>query len=86
MSCTSPWDWSLDSQLSQELTSAAEWAKSMFPSPSISPSQWALVSNQSQSLQNLLISESETGSNNRPPKLNHMNEYPTWKNRFHTLC
>ncbi|KAJ0938196.1 putative transcription factor interactor and regulator CCHC(Zn) family [Helianthus annuus] len=56
----------------------------MFPPPSISPSQWALVSNQSQSLQNLLISESETGSNNRPPKLNHMNDFPSWKNRFHT--
>ncbi|KAJ0435603.1 putative transcription factor interactor and regulator CCHC(Zn) family [Helianthus annuus] len=84
MSCTSPWDWSLDSQSSQELTSAAAWAKSMFPPPSISPSQWALVSNQSQSIQNLLISESETGSNNRPPKLNHMNDFPSWKNRFHT--
>ncbi|KAJ0876425.1 putative transcription factor interactor and regulator CCHC(Zn) family [Helianthus annuus] len=56
----------------------------MFPPPSISPSQWALVSNQSQSIQNLLISESETGSNNRPPKLNHMNDFPSWKNRFHT--
>ncbi|KAJ0887678.1 putative transcription factor interactor and regulator CCHC(Zn) family [Helianthus annuus] len=84
MSCTSPWDWSLDSRSNQELVTAADWAKSMIPSPSISPSQWALVSNQSQSIQNLLISESETGSNNRPPKLNHMNEFPSWKNRFHT--
>ncbi|KAM0066395.1 putative RNA-directed DNA polymerase [Helianthus debilis subsp. tardiflorus] len=56
----------------------------MVPPQSISPSQWALVSNQSQSLQNLLISESETGSNNRPPKLNHMNDFPSWKSRFHT--
>ncbi|XP_022019472.1 uncharacterized protein LOC110919514 [Helianthus annuus] len=47
--------------------------------PSISASQWALVSNQNQSIQNLLLSESETGSNNRPPKLNHMNDYPSWK-------
>ncbi|KAF5812979.1 hypothetical protein HanRHA438_Chr03g0103951 [Helianthus annuus] len=23
------------------------------------------------------------GSNNRPPKLNHMNDYPSWKGRFH---
>ncbi|KAJ0819688.1 putative RNA-directed DNA polymerase [Helianthus annuus] len=84
MSCTSPWDWSLDSRNNQELVTAADWAKSMVPQPSISPSQWALVSNQSQSLQNLLISESETGSNNRPPKLNHMNDFPSWKNRFHT--
>ncbi|KAM0070343.1 putative transcription factor interactor and regulator CCHC(Zn) family [Helianthus debilis subsp. tardiflorus] len=84
MSCTSPWDWSLDSRHSQELITPADWAKSMVPPQSISPSQWALVSNQSQSLQNLLISESETGSNNRPPKLNHMNDFPSWKNRFHT--
>ncbi|KAJ0488129.1 hypothetical protein HanHA300_Chr12g0429571 [Helianthus annuus] len=84
MSCTSPWDWSLDSRNNQELVTAADWAKSMVPQPSISPSQWALVSNQSQSLQNLLISESETGSNNRPPKLNHMNDFQSWKNRFHT--
>ncbi|KAF5796226.1 hypothetical protein HanXRQr2_Chr08g0348981 [Helianthus annuus] len=40
--------------------------------------------NQNQSIQNLLISESETGSNNRPPKLNHMNEYPSCKNCFHS--
>ncbi|KAJ0620890.1 hypothetical protein HanIR_Chr01g0002531 [Helianthus annuus] len=56
----------------------------MFPQPAISASQWALVSNQSQSIQNLLISESETSSNNRPPKLNHMNDFPSWKGRFHT--
>ncbi|KAJ0859469.1 putative transcription factor interactor and regulator CCHC(Zn) family [Helianthus annuus] len=56
----------------------------MFPQPAISASQWALVSNQSQSIQNLLISESETGSNSRPPKLNHMNDFPSWKSRFHT--
>ncbi|KAM0034614.1 putative RNA-directed DNA polymerase [Helianthus debilis subsp. tardiflorus] len=84
MSCTSPWDWSLDSRYTQELITPADWAKSMVPPQSISPSQWALVSNQSQSLQNLLISESETGSNNRPPKLNHMNDFPSWKSRFHT--
>ncbi|KAJ0619719.1 hypothetical protein HanHA89_Chr02g0074431 [Helianthus annuus] len=83
MSCTSPWDWSLDSR-SQEIITAVDWAKNMFPPPSINPSQWALVTNQSQSLQNLLISESETGSNNRPPKLNHMNDFPSWKCRFHT--
>ncbi|KAJ0836752.1 hypothetical protein HanRHA438_Chr16g0770551 [Helianthus annuus] len=56
----------------------------MFPQPAISASQWSLVSNQSQSIQNLLLSESETGSNNRPPKLNHMNDFPSWKSRFHT--
>ncbi|KAJ0587651.1 hypothetical protein HanIR_Chr04g0165631 [Helianthus annuus] len=84
MSCTSPWDWSTDPQPGQDQTSAAAWARSMFPQPAISASQWALVSNQSQSIQNLLLSESETGSNNRPPKLNHMNDFPSWKSRFHT--
>ncbi|KAF5788787.1 putative transcription factor interactor and regulator CCHC(Zn) family [Helianthus annuus] len=84
MSCTSLWDWSTDPQPGQDQTSAAAWARSMFPQPSISASQWALVSNQNQSIQNLLLSESETGSNNRPPKLNHMNDFPSWKGRFHT--
>ncbi|MFS7925694.1 hypothetical protein Hanom_Chr04g00288081 [Helianthus anomalus] len=84
MSCTSSWDWSMDPQPGQDQTSAAAWARSMFPQPSISASQWALVSNQNQSIQNLLLSESETGSNNRPPKLNHMNDFPSWKGRFHT--
>ncbi|MFS7990082.1 hypothetical protein Hanom_Chr11g01054591 [Helianthus anomalus] len=59
MSCTSPWDWSIDSQSSQELTSAAAWAKSMFPQPTISVSQWAMVSNQNQSIQNLLVARGE---------------------------
>ncbi|MFS7906694.1 hypothetical protein Hanom_Chr01g00062241 [Helianthus anomalus] len=54
------------------------------PPQSISASQWALVSNQNQSIQNLLLSEGETGRNNRPLNLNHMNDYPSWKGRFHT--
>ena len=66
------------------------WAQS--PTTSSSPSQtssitanqWAFVTNQNQSIQNLLLSENETGSNNRPPKLMHMNEFPTWEERFHT--
>ncbi|KAJ0599112.1 putative transcription factor interactor and regulator CCHC(Zn) family [Helianthus annuus] len=46
--------------------------------------QWAFVSNQTPSIQSLLLSESETGSLNRPPKLMHLNEYPGWVDRFHT--
>ncbi|KAJ0821761.1 putative RNA-directed DNA polymerase [Helianthus annuus] len=86
MSCTSPWDWSTDPQPDLKQMSMAKYMTSAIPKQqqSISSCQWALVSNQSQSLQNLLISESETGSNNRPPKLNHMNDFPSWKGRFHT--
>ncbi|KAJ0462891.1 hypothetical protein HanHA300_Chr14g0509071 [Helianthus annuus] len=47
-------------------------------------SKWAFVTNQNQSIQNLLLSENETDSNNRPPKLMHMNEYPGWQERLHT--
>ncbi|KAJ0877935.1 putative transcription factor interactor and regulator CCHC(Zn) family [Helianthus annuus] len=46
--------------------------------------QWAFVSNQTPSIQSLLLSESETGSLNRPPKLMHLHEYPGWVDRFHT--
>ncbi|MFS7986210.1 hypothetical protein Hanom_Chr11g01007671 [Helianthus anomalus] len=84
MSCTSPWDWSTGPRTGEDQTSAAVWMRNVMPQQSISASQWALVTNQNQSIQNLLISESETSSNDRPPKLNHMNEYPSWKNRFHT--
>ncbi|MFS7931917.1 hypothetical protein Hanom_Chr04g00361631 [Helianthus anomalus] len=54
------------------------------PKQEITANQWACVANQNQSIQNLLLSESKTGSNNRPPKLNHMNDYPSWKSHFHT--
>ncbi|KAJ0839535.1 putative transcription factor interactor and regulator CCHC(Zn) family [Helianthus annuus] len=53
-------------------------------SSSITANQWAFVTNQNQSIQSLLLSENETGSNNRPPKLMHINEYPGWQERFHT--
>ncbi|KAJ0510744.1 hypothetical protein HanIR_Chr11g0544191 [Helianthus annuus] len=84
MSCTSPWDWSMDPRPGEDQTSAVVWMRNVMPPRSISESQWALVTNQNQSIQNLLINESEAGSNNRPPKLNHMNDYPSWKNHFHT--
>ncbi|KAM0065804.1 hypothetical protein Hdeb2414_s0003g00118771 [Helianthus debilis subsp. tardiflorus] len=59
MSCTSPWDWSMDPQPGQDQTSAAAWARNMFPQPSISASQWALVSNKIQNIQNLLVARGE---------------------------
>ncbi|KAJ0575157.1 putative transcription factor interactor and regulator CCHC(Zn) family [Helianthus annuus] len=59
MSCTSPWDWSLNSRTNQELVTAADWAKSMIPQPSISASQWALVSKQSQNMQNFVVEQGE---------------------------
>ncbi|KAF5783460.1 putative transcription factor interactor and regulator CCHC(Zn) family [Helianthus annuus] len=59
MSCTSPWDWSLDSRTNQELVTAADWAKSMIPQPSISASQWALVSKQDQDMQNFVAERGE---------------------------
>ncbi|KAJ0436780.1 hypothetical protein HanHA300_Chr16g0594521 [Helianthus annuus] len=68
------------------------WAESPAPASlsipaqanQISASQWAFVPNQTQSIKSILLSESETGSLNRPPKLMHMNEYPGWEKRFHT--
>ncbi|KAJ0491815.1 hypothetical protein HanIR_Chr12g0567951 [Helianthus annuus] len=54
------------------------------PQPQVLTSQWAFVSNQNQSIQSILLSENETGSNNRRPKLMHMNEYAGWHDRFHT--
>ncbi|KAJ0682366.1 hypothetical protein HanPI659440_Chr16g0646561 [Helianthus annuus] len=64
------------------------WAESPVSTSSqanaLSTGQWALVSNQTPSIQSILLSESETGSLNRPPKLMHLNEYPGWVDRFRT--
>ncbi|KAJ0455297.1 hypothetical protein HanIR_Chr15g0749581 [Helianthus annuus] len=73
---SNPIDWSIS------MVPDMSWVKSLMLQERISASQWACVANQNQSIQNLLISENETGSNNRPPKLNHMNDYPSWKGRF----
>ncbi|MFS7898054.1 hypothetical protein Hanom_Chr00s015855g01755171 [Helianthus anomalus] len=59
------------------------WAESPV-STSSQTTQWALVSNQTPSIQSILLSESETGSLNRPPKLMHLHEYPGWAGRFKT--
>ena len=45
----------------------------------IGTNPWALVANQNTSIQNLMLSDSETGSHNRAPKLLHMNNFPRWK-------
>ncbi|KAJ0525671.1 putative transcription factor interactor and regulator CCHC(Zn) family [Helianthus annuus] len=64
------------------------WAESPVSTSSqanaISTGQWAFVSNQTPSIQSILLSKSETGSLNRPPKLMHLNEYPGWAERFKT--
>ncbi|KAJ0644919.1 hypothetical protein HanOQP8_Chr16g0617861 [Helianthus annuus] len=64
------------------------WAESPVSTSSqanaISTGQWAFVSNQTPSIQSILLSESQTGSLNRPPKLMHLNEYPGWVDRFRT--
>ncbi|KAF5774309.1 hypothetical protein HanXRQr2_Chr13g0598831 [Helianthus annuus] len=64
------------------------WAESPVSTSSqanaISTGQWAFVSNQTPSIQSILLSESETGSLNRPLKLMHLNEYPGWVDRFYT--
>ncbi|KAJ0743449.1 hypothetical protein HanPI659440_Chr10g0375921 [Helianthus annuus] len=64
------------------------WAESPVSTSSqgnaITTGQWAFVSNQTPNIQSILLSESETGSLNRPPKLMHLNEYPGWVDRFYT--
>ncbi|KAJ0842718.1 hypothetical protein HanRHA438_Chr15g0683641 [Helianthus annuus] len=64
------------------------WAESPVSTSSqanvVSTGQWAFVSNQTPSIQSILLSESETGSLNQPPKLMHLNEYPGWVDRFRT--
>ncbi|MFS7913668.1 hypothetical protein Hanom_Chr02g00144371 [Helianthus anomalus] len=71
MSCTSPWDWSTDSQPVQKPTSMAEYLASTIPrqQQSISASQWALLSNQNQNIQNLLVARGEGNSSTR--KIRH---------------
>ncbi|KAJ0818366.1 hypothetical protein HanPI659440_Chr00c02g0707391 [Helianthus annuus] len=61
MSCTSLWDWSTDSQPVQKPTSMAEYLANTIPrkQQSIRASQWALVSNQNQNIQNLLVARGE---------------------------
>ncbi|KAF5785694.1 putative transcription factor interactor and regulator CCHC(Zn) family [Helianthus annuus] len=64
------------------------WAESPVSTSSqvnaLPSNQWALVTGQTPSLQSILLSESETGSLNRPPKLMSLNEYPGWAERFKT--
>ncbi|KAJ0780748.1 hypothetical protein HanPI659440_Chr06g0241291 [Helianthus annuus] len=71
MSCTSPWNWSTDSQPVQKPTSMAEYLANTIPrqQQSISASQWALLSNQNQNIQNLLVARGEGNAATR--KIRH---------------
>ncbi|KAJ0615894.1 hypothetical protein HanIR_Chr02g0084411 [Helianthus annuus] len=91
---SSDW-WGINSNTESKYTSkglSPSWAEPLALSSSsvpsqaslVSTSQWAFVSNQNQSIQSILLSENETGSNNCPLKLTHTNEYPGWEDRFHT--
>ena len=42
----------------------------------------ALAVTQSNRIQQILLSENETGNQNKPPKLMSMDDYPQWKSRF----
>ncbi|KAM0034613.1 putative RNA-directed DNA polymerase [Helianthus debilis subsp. tardiflorus] len=82
---TSSW-WGTPAPDSGKYTSTSlspSWAESPV-STSSQTNQWALVSNQTPSIQSIPLSESETGSLNRPPKLMHLDEYPGWADRFRT--
>ncbi|KAF5775980.1 putative transcription factor interactor and regulator CCHC(Zn) family [Helianthus annuus] len=79
---------SLDEGKYRNTSLSPSWAESLVSTSSqtnaITTGQWAFVSNQTPSIQSILLSESETGSLNRPPKLMHLNEYPGWVDRFYT--
>ncbi|KAJ0429702.1 putative transcription factor interactor and regulator CCHC(Zn) family [Helianthus annuus] len=50
----------------------------------ITTNQWALVTNQSSSIQAMMQNDSETGTSTKPPKLNHINDWGWWKERLRT--
>ncbi|KAJ0915577.1 putative transcription factor interactor and regulator CCHC(Zn) family [Helianthus annuus] len=50
----------------------------------ITANQWALVTNQSSSIQAMMQNDSETGTSTKPPKLNHINDWGWWKERLRT--
>ena len=45
-------------------------------------SDYAFAVNQSTKIQQILLSENETGNQNKPPKLMSMDDYPQWKGQF----
>ena len=55
----------------------AAWMKVMMPSEAamISENQWALVSNQNNSIQTMMQNDNESGTSTKPPKLMNMNDY-----------
>ncbi|KAJ0448145.1 hypothetical protein HanLR1_Chr17g0671941 [Helianthus annuus] len=50
----------------------------------ITANQWALVTNQSSSIQAMMQNDSETSTSTKPPKLNHINDWGWWKERLRT--
>ena len=64
----------------------AAWIKSMMLSQAamITPNQWALVTNQNNSIQNMMQNDNETGTSTKPPKLMHINDFGRWKERLRT--
>ncbi|KAF5774949.1 hypothetical protein HanXRQr2_Chr13g0606561 [Helianthus annuus] len=50
----------------------------------ITANQWALVTNQSSSIQAMMQNDNETGTSTKPPKLNHINDWGWWKERLRT--
>ena len=64
----------------------AAWMKAIMPSQAamITGSQWALVTNQNNNIQNMMQNDNETGTSTKPPKLMHMNDFGRWKERLRT--
>ncbi|KAJ0788288.1 putative transcription factor interactor and regulator CCHC(Zn) family [Helianthus annuus] len=62
------------------------WMRAIAPPQTamITASQWALVTNQSNSIQAMMQNDSETGTSTKPPKLNHINDWGWWKERLRT--
>ncbi|KAM0033807.1 putative transcription factor interactor and regulator CCHC(Zn) family [Helianthus debilis subsp. tardiflorus] len=62
------------------------WMQAIAPPQAamISANQWALVTNQSSSIQAMMQNDNETGTSTKPPKLNHINDWGWWKERLRT--
>ncbi|KAM0034560.1 hypothetical protein Hdeb2414_s0016g00499341 [Helianthus debilis subsp. tardiflorus] len=62
------------------------WMQAIAPPQAamITANQWALVTNQSSSIQAMMQNDSETGTSTKPSKLNHINDWGWWKERLRT--
>ncbi|KAL9999122.1 putative transcription factor interactor and regulator CCHC(Zn) family [Helianthus debilis subsp. tardiflorus] len=97
MGTSGQWDpsaWSLNPQSSTAQSSTSQsdqdfknaWMQAITPPSAamISAHQWALVTNQNSSIQAMMQNDNETGTNTKPPKLNHINDWGWWKERLRT--